>query len=55
MYKDGGEYWNLDGHSHRLGGPAVIYPSGSVTYYLNGILYMKDQHGQILRTNQSSG
>lgn len=32
-----------DNKLHNAEGPAVVYPDGREEYYLNGILYTKDQ------------
>ena len=32
---------------HNPDGPAVIHPDGTEEYYLNGILYTKDEHKKI--------
>lgn len=42
-------YRNRDGQLHRIDGPAVIYPSGSVSWYRDGALHRTDGPAVIYR------
>lgn len=35
-------YLNQAGQRHRVGGPAVIWPDGSLFWYQNGVLHRED-------------
>lgn len=39
-YRNGSLSWHLDNKYHRVVGPSVIYPDGSVLYHNNGLLLM---------------
>jgi len=38
-YSDGGKDWILNGTPHRENGPAIVYPCGSICWFINGLLY----------------
>lgn len=39
-----------DNKLHNAEGPAVVYPDGREEYYLNGILYTKDQFKKLKKS-----
>jgi hypothetical protein len=43
-------YLNTKGQYHRIGGPAVIYPSGSQFYWVNGKRHRTDGPAKIFGT-----
>lgn len=47
------EWWYKDDKFHRKGGPAVTEPDGEVFYYLNGVLYTKEEYDEVLREDYS--
>lgn len=47
---DGTIRYIKDNKLHNPEGPAVIYPDGKEEYYLNGILYTKDAHKKIKKS-----
>lgn len=36
IWKDETQFWCIDGKVHRIEGPAVTYPNGGQSYYLDG-------------------
>ena len=48
-------YYNHAGQLHRLEGPAVVWRSGSVQWWLNGVPYTEqDYHAQLKALGQTS-
>lgn len=41
-------WWRQFGKLHRENGPAMIWPNGSVAYWLHDTYYEKDEYEQIL-------
>ena len=42
IWKDGTQYWVINGNLHREDGPAVIYPDGDQHWYINGERHRED-------------
>jgi len=38
-YRDGNKFWLVNNKFHQEDGPAIIYPDGSICWYLNGLSY----------------
>jgi len=42
----GYKHYKKDGLTHKLSGPAIIYRSGSVKYYIDGVELTEEQHAE---------
>jgi hypothetical protein len=48
---DGIQLYKYKGKLHRIGGPAVIYPSGEYSYYKNGLVHREDGPAEYIIDN----
>ena len=42
----GYKHFKKDGVTHKLSGPAIIYRSGAVKYYVDGVELSEEQHAE---------
>ncbi len=41
-FSNGNKMYHLNGHLHRIDGPAIVFADGSQEWYLNGKLHRED-------------
>ena len=42
----GYKHYKKDGVTHKLSGPAIIYRSGAVKYYIDGVEFSEERHAE---------